>query len=415
MKYLLIFAVTLGFSVSIANTKLMANQPHSDDIKKEAIISGTKITFPSKYLKGDRTIQVSLPPYYDIRTKNYPVIYTFDGDFMFEPLTAIVNHRASRDLMPESIIVAISTAEDRLAIALPLRRDPKDSVSSDEGTKAALDFLNKELVPYIEANYRTAPYKTLVGLSPTIGPVYRTFWDHPENFQDYIALAADLRYYILSGQQIADKMIETVADDTRPAKRIYIGRGGLDADAVPAIGDVYSYLIEKLEPLKGSKTKALVEVLEGEGHYGMVVPGLYNAFNFLYPFHEWGADYRKIRTSDDPYGDLKAFYDGVSEKYGYPVGPVIDGYGLSLSLSGTVRYLARRERYEDCIKLYDYALSFYPERPEIHAWLADIYAKSMNNEAAVESMKKAVMYAEAQNAPDLTWYKETLQGYIDAK
>ena len=62
--------------------------------------------------------------------------------------------------------------------------------SGSLGARAFLDFIQKELIPYIESNYRTANDRILCGESLSgIFTIY-SFLDRPELFNSYIVCSA---------------------------------------------------------------------------------------------------------------------------------------------------------------------------------------------------------------------------------
>jgi hypothetical protein len=101
-------------------------------------------------------VQLYLPSGYDSSTATYPTIYITDGD-------AVFNENVSRfknftDILEKAgkkaIVVGIGGSARRNTDYLP------------PGATAYHDFLTRELVPYVESNYRANPAKRMLsGLS----------------------------------------------------------------------------------------------------------------------------------------------------------------------------------------------------------------------------------------------------------
>src|SRR6267143_5404311 len=143
--------------------------------KDQAIKIGEKFTFHSRTLNEDRPYWVYLPESYNSRSQApeaYPVLYLLDGDALFHSATGLVQFmsRNGNVQIPELIIVAVpNTNRTRdLTPTHSLRNQlgkESASLTSSGGGDAFLRFLEEELVPRIEANYRTLPYRILLGHS----------------------------------------------------------------------------------------------------------------------------------------------------------------------------------------------------------------------------------------------------------
>lgn len=133
---------------------------HAQDAK--SITIGKKEVFSSKFLNENRTLWIYTPnetsqiPNPD---KRYPVMYVLDGEAHFYSTVGIVQQLSQANgngALPEMIVVGIENT-NRL----------RDLVPTNDNTKPNpfIEFLSKELSSYIDQNYKTAPYKILVGHS----------------------------------------------------------------------------------------------------------------------------------------------------------------------------------------------------------------------------------------------------------
>lgn len=153
---------------------LLLGQTHS--IFAEEIISGHWQSIDSKILNEKRTIAVYLPPSYQSnKNQKYPTLYLLDGDeTRFKGLVGLVESLSTINLgrqIPEFIIVAIpNTNRNRdltpTAVNFMFKEQVLDEIKEISGgaDNFAL-FLEKELFPYIKANYRSNDSRTLVAES----------------------------------------------------------------------------------------------------------------------------------------------------------------------------------------------------------------------------------------------------------
>lgn len=115
------------------------------------------VRLPSRVLGETRVVHVSVPPNYKLAKRRYPVVVLLDGQVrgFFDLAVAATGYNLTGDVrdfaMPANIVVGVEQG-DRSA----------DLARNDE---AFTRFLLDELLPYIDREYRTLPYRTLIGHS----------------------------------------------------------------------------------------------------------------------------------------------------------------------------------------------------------------------------------------------------------
>lgn len=149
---------------------------------------GTYDTIHSQLLGENRRLLVHVPEGTIGNNVRYPVLYLLDGDAHFTKTAGIIDHlsrTAGNELCPQMIIVSIFH---------PNRE--RDLIPPASGEDAALDlfpqFLEKELIPYINQTYPTEPYRVFVGHSLGGLRVINTLVYQPHLFNAYIALDPSL-------------------------------------------------------------------------------------------------------------------------------------------------------------------------------------------------------------------------------
>ena len=116
-------------------------------------------------------LSVALPDSYRTSTQAYPVIYVLDGDFLFGMAAGLTRFTNWFKGVPEVIIVGISYGMDSYDEWGQLReRDFKipevRDAPSDSAANRFLAALTQELIPCIDAHYRTiASDRCLYGYS----------------------------------------------------------------------------------------------------------------------------------------------------------------------------------------------------------------------------------------------------------
>jgi tetratricopeptide (TPR) repeat protein len=123
---------------------------------------GTLRRIHSAVLDEDRVLSVRLPPGYERGRLSYPVLFLLYGDqtegYFAETVSTLERLEGGAEI-PEFIVVGIHNT-DRYGDLLPVRAPGRPG---GPGADAFMEFLEKELFPFVESEYRTKPYRLLVG------------------------------------------------------------------------------------------------------------------------------------------------------------------------------------------------------------------------------------------------------------
>jgi len=191
------FKKSILISAIFCFTQLCIAQADGDEIS----IGKYKI-IESKILNESRTLLIHLPENYDKSENEYPVLYMLYGNhtttYFAETVSILDTYGSSGDI-PPMILVGI-TNTDRYRDLIPLNRD-----GSKTGIDDFINFFKTELIPYIDNNYRTKNYRTLLG--PQVGAnfaMYSMFKD-PSLFNAYVITNP---YRWDSGRDLLMKMAE---------------------------------------------------------------------------------------------------------------------------------------------------------------------------------------------------------------
>lgn len=155
---------------------------------QKPITIGNEYTLNSKNLNEERHIYITLPSDYNeekFKNNTYSVLYVLDAESHFSFLQAVVQKFSSGNYpsMPPLIIVGIKS-KDRY----------KDFTSTNNSSNPTsgqshlfTQFLEKELKPYIQSNYRTSGYSLIIGHSLTGLYVLDCYIKAPNSFNAFIA------------------------------------------------------------------------------------------------------------------------------------------------------------------------------------------------------------------------------------
>lgn len=144
---------------------------------------GHRDSVQSKILNENRKLVISLPEGYETTDQKYPVLYLLDGN----EAALMEAHVVTYKLQTNMIMVAI-TNTDRDRDMMPLST-PTYEVAHP-GAEHFLSFIENELIPHIEKNYRSNGERTIRGKSLSGLFVMYAFIAKPELFSNYIGNCA---------------------------------------------------------------------------------------------------------------------------------------------------------------------------------------------------------------------------------
>ncbi len=155
-----------------------------------------QFTVNSAALGESRLINVHTPRGYDAApAARFPVLYMPDGglDEDFRHVVAAVDSLIAAGAIRPVIVVGIPNTQRRRDLTGPTRVAADSAIAPTVGGSAAFRrFLGSELMPAIDARYRTTDERAIVGESLAGLFVVETFLLDPALFDHYVALDPSL-------------------------------------------------------------------------------------------------------------------------------------------------------------------------------------------------------------------------------
>ena len=264
----------------------MAQAPEIENT--QPFILGRIDQLNSKILHEIRTLNIYLPEGYNSKdTMTYPVVYLLDGsaDEDFIHITGIYQFYTFPwiDLVPKSIIVGIATVDRRRDYTLPTTIQSDKKLYPTTGhSETFIDFIEKELQPYIEHKYKASSSKTIIGQS--LGGLVATeiLFEKPFLFNKYIIVSPSLWW---DNGSLLEKTTSALKDYSGKNIDVYIGVGkeGLTPTKVPRVMEVDANLLnEKISRFKNKNLKVSFDYLPGENHATILHQAVINALKLLY-------------------------------------------------------------------------------------------------------------------------------------
>lgn len=164
--------------------------------------------YNSEVLNDTRNLTIYLPKNYDKDSiSNFPLAIVLDGHKLFDLYVGASNYYAELDQAPEQIIVGIDMKESRNKDA------GYDMINGnlDNNSENFYRFIRDEMIPYIEASYKTSPFLTIVGESLTANYITHFLKEEYSIFNAYICLNPTLSNTIKN--QIESYMLEELSSE----------------------------------------------------------------------------------------------------------------------------------------------------------------------------------------------------------
>ena len=210
-------------------------------------------------------LQVLLPAGYATSTKKYPVVYLMDSQWDFPNVKSIYGQQYFDGFIPELIVVGVTWGginpnPDSLR-ARDYTPTNETRLMQSGGADKFLDFMQKELFPFVEANYKVDNNsRTLMGCS--LGGLFTlyTLFTHTDMFTGYAAASPAVGW----DNEVLYKYEKFFAEkkSTQPL-RVYMTVGDVERGR-----PVFERFAKNMHDRKYTNVNLRSKVLENTGHSG---------------------------------------------------------------------------------------------------------------------------------------------------
>ena len=340
----------------------------------KAIEANLEAKVASKILKQEREITISLPSDYDESNHNYPVMYLLDGDSHIDHTASSSRYLHSIDAAPGIIVVGIKNI-DRVYDLTPYK-DEKVQFETGGGDKF-LDFIEKELKPYINKHYRTVDYSIFTGHSLGGMMAVYALINRPEAFDAYFAFSPSLWLKKDKLMALASKSFKNKPNIN---KYLYINLGNEQGGMLPAF-DAFEKILTEQAP---QSLRYKLERYPNESHMSIPLIGQVSAYRDLYAKWEVSRDMFELNAKE-----VIAFYKALSESFGYEIIPNQNGVN-----DIGYYHLNNKKDVESAIALFKLNAKNYPNSANVYDSLADAYQQQNQLEKALKMVEKAISMSQ---------------------
>lgn len=346
------------------------------------ICIGKTDTVYSNILKKDIRLSIHIPEDYDSTSDGYPLLCTFQTHF--EQVSGTVKQLYDYERIPPMIVVSIDNYEFGYLTPTRIERDPNSGKAD-----LFLRFFEEESFPYMDSHYRMQPYRIV--FSNSWGGLFGAYaiLAKPEVFNSaissipWVAYDGEHRFMISHTDQFLEQA---------ERKQNFL----------------YMTMDDEIELL--SELEAFIDILNNNPKQGLT-----------WEYHHWPEENHYSTPSRSISTGLVAIYkdwntipedvtsrglEGIQEyeimlnnTYGYEIGIS----SAAIRLAG--QDLQNKQRYEDSIDLFRYAISKDPVDPFRYVSLGKAYEASGQLDLAKATYEEAYEVAQQISHPQIEWVK----------
>jgi len=305
---------------------------------------GEKFSIHSDILDEDREVWIYVPEgFYDMNETDlqYPVVYVVDGENLFLPTVGVVQQLSSpfcaTDLSPQMIVVGIPNIDRNRDFAptnAMIFNDPS-TLEVTGGADAFTEFIEKELFPFVEEKYSTAPYRTIIGHSLGGLFIMNTLVHHSHLFNSYLAMDSQLSW---DEGRFREDALQHIKNDVFQNKNLFMATANnkypwmslqdVKGDTSLVMRMMRSLLLfeDDLKNVQPNGLDIQMTYYPNENHYQVPMPALYDGLRYLFSDHSF-PEMAQYYSPENPKGDenlmkdFTAHFEMLSVKMGYEVKP----------------------------------------------------------------------------------------------
>ena len=241
-------------------------------------IQGTQVRNLTSTIDGQEyKIYVALPPGYSDASRQFPVLYLLDAQWDFPLVEGLVATQLQEAFVPRLVIVGITWGGSNPNPSQLRMRDftpTRGRLPQSGNAPNFLKFIKQQLIPFVDANYRTTKDRTLMGHSAGgLFGLYALFQE-PELFNRYVVASPELMYDFPS--LLSDE--KQFSKKGSPGQvRVFMSVGGLEGPKLPVFRE-FSETFKTDHP----EIKMETRIIEGEAHNSSQADGYLEGLRSVY-------------------------------------------------------------------------------------------------------------------------------------
>jgi predicted alpha/beta superfamily hydrolase len=371
----------------------------------------------SNTLDEQRNIWIHLPENYKADGSiKYPVVYVLDGGVQLNSLATVYNNYWG-NYLPDMILVGISNKTNRtrdLTTSKVATRYGAAYNNETGGAENFTEFIEKELIPYVDSKYATTAYRTLIGHS--FGGLFtiNALINHPHLFENYIAIDPSLDW---DNQIILKQAKLKLQTENYEGKSLFVSLASeqlhmqnAEISLENVMQDTSEFtlfarsIIEFSNIAEKQKQNGLSFAWKSylnDLHGTVPLPSMRDGLLFLFDWYQLESG-QQFSNPETPLAELLVLVKKREEKltrhFGYPTPPADE----ELFNMGGYMYMQFR-KLKKSHAFFNMAIKYYPKSVNAHDSMADYYTAQSDVESAIKEL------AIAYEISGLDMYKQKIE------
>jgi predicted alpha/beta superfamily hydrolase len=368
----------------------------------QPIVFGHVDTVYSTILKEKRPIWVYTPNFDTVYfTKpQHPVLFVLDGNGFFTSLVTMMQQLGQvngNTVLPQMIIVGILNTPRHRTRDLTAIKSPQDTTSGGGDNFTA--FLEKELIPYIDKNYATAPYRVLMGHSLGGLLAINTLLKHTNLFDGYVAIEPSMSF---DNDVLLRQAAGILRQKNFKGKSLFLGiantmNPGMDTAQVRTDTTFITHHIRSILKLKDKLQASTANDLRwgykyypDDDHQSVPLIAQYDGLRFIFKDNRFPRNQPQFQYFDKTISpaDMRKMIDThyrlMSEEMGYKVSPdegVMNQFGY---------IFLQQKDFERSRMFFQVNIDYYPHNFNAYDSMGDSYLAANDKAKAMEYFEKAL-------------------------
>jgi predicted alpha/beta superfamily hydrolase len=368
------------------------------------IVIGKIDSINSKILNEERKIWIHVPEddsndLYE--KKKYPVVYLLDGDAHFYSLVGMLRQLSSvngNTICPKMIVVGIPNT-NRTRDLTPTKGKPglwvnSTTIANSGGGENFMSFIQKELIPYINSNYPTQPYRMLIGHSFGGLTVMNTLVHQPNLFDAYVAIDPSMWW---GDRELLNEIKQHKFDGKHGKKKLFLGIAntmseGMDilnvqkdttgqTNHIRSILELNTFLSEDTQKELSFRGK----YYENDDHGSVPLITEYDAFRFIFDFYQFKTESQDFSDPESNILDkIVNHYKKLSKEFNIEMKP--DEEYINNFAYG---FMSMKQHKKSKV-FFKLNVANYPGSFNAYESLGDFYAVNEEKDKAIENYKKSL-------------------------
>lgn len=373
------------------------------------IIIGTVDSIQSTILNERRKIYVYVPDnssrQQDLAKQRYPVVYLFDAEAQFTSVMGMIQQLSEVNnnmICPKMIIVGIVNI-DRTKDLTPTHATagPPYFFGSSEtsgGGEKFISFLEKELMPYIDSHYPTAPYKILIGHSFGGLMVMQTLVHHTDLFNAYICIDPSMWW---DNQHLLKEALKTLSEKKFHGTTVFLGIANtmdehmniksVIKDTSSVTRHIRSILTLKnyLEKYRQNGIRFSWKYYDNDSHASVPLITEYDGLRFIFDYYPLKMNFSDFYDTTTSLADkFERHFSNVSKRMGYEI-------KCPENLMNHMGYQAlENKQFKKAERFFKYNVDNYPDSYNAYDSFGDYFDAVRDKTHAIEYFKKALSIKE---------------------